>query len=124
MTCFGVPLLGIEFVVLLSTLLMVCVLAVLPNPASATAARLQSLAARVLFCIMCLSGAAVVVTNVVDSLERERLDTGLPAGAVVYEGDQEGRRGWKKWRLGSDCYISRDLGTRTSAIAPTRCPSR
>lgn len=48
--------------------------------------------------------------------------TGVPAGAIIFEGSHNGSQGWKKWKLGTDCYLSRDLGSPSSVMAPTTCP--
>ncbi len=97
---------------------------------SGSEARRATRASRTLRSTLTYLGISLIVsTFLVDSLIHEAevaktrvYQTGVPDGAIIYEGSHNGSQGWKKWKLGADCYLSRDLGTRSSAMAPTTCP--
>jgi hypothetical protein len=74
------------------------------------------------FSAMILFGIASMAIDAIDSTAKERAYTGVPPGAVIYEGSLKGNLGWKKWKLGNDCYLSRDLGTRSSVMTNITCP--
>lgn len=76
----------------------------------------------VLMIIMVGSGLALVILNTMDELKKERAHTGLPVGATIYEGDADDKAGWKKWKLGNDCYLSKDLDGRYGVLSKVTCP--
>jgi hypothetical protein len=63
-----------------------------------------------------------MVMDIMETSARESNYTGLPQGAVIYDGLLTGNMGWKKWKLGNECFLSKDLGTRTSVLTTIPCP--